>query len=194
MSLLSGHSPRVRILTDTAVPSQFYWTTVRSPCIEKRGERATRRARKRILEDSQAEQLFQENEHCEEIVFLQSDESELATANYEEVDGNSPDESITVDKSVQAFVACTNKTTQTDDSAIQVKVVVQATSVDALVDDPEGMQFYTGLESVHIFNGVLASLGPAAFKLRYMYAHPNLDVRNQLFLTLMKLRTYKTNF
>ena len=56
------------------------------------------------------------------------------------------------------------------------------------------MQFYTGLQSVHIFNGVLASLGPAAFKLRYMYATPNVDVGNQLFLTLMKLRTNKTNF
>ena len=120
--------------------------------------------------------------NTEEIFFLQSDESELATANYEEVNGNSPDESINVDKSVQASVACTNKITQTDDSAVQLKVVVQATSVDAFVDDPECMQFYTGLESVHIFNGVLASLGPASFKLRYMYATPNLDVRNQLFL------------
>ena len=160
MSLFSGHSPRIRILTDSAVPSQFCWTTVPSPCIEKRGERATRRARKRIFEDCQAEQLFQENEQCEEIVFLQSDEMELNTGNYEEVDGNIPDESINVDKSVQASVECTSKTIQTDDCAVQVKVVVQATSVDAFIDDPEDMHFHTGLQSVHIFNGVLAAKCP----------------------------------
>ena len=149
MSLFSGHSPRIRILTDSAVPSQFCWTTVPSPCIEKRDERATRRARKRIFEDCQAEQLFQENEHCEEIVFLQSDKMELNTGNYEEVDGNIPDESINEDKSVQASVECTSKITQTDDCAVQVKVVVQATSVDAFIDDPEGMHFFTGLHFQH---------------------------------------------
>ena len=55
------------------------------------------------------------------------------------------------------------------------------------------MQFYIGLQSVRISNSVLASLGPAAFRLRCMPL-PNLDVRNQLFLALMKLRTNKTNF
>ena len=100
--MLSGHPPRIRILTATAVPSRFYWTTVPSPCIEKRGARATgstRRARKRIREACQAE-LFQENEHCEEIVFLQIYEIEPTTGNYEEVNDNIPDESINYKASI----------------------------------------------------------------------------------------------
>ena len=45
-----------------------------------------------------------------------------------------------------------------------------------------------------MFTCVLASLGPAAHKLKYMYATPTLDVRNQSLLTLIKLRLYITNF
>jgi len=56
------------------------------------------------------------------------------------------------------------------------------------------MQFYTGLDNVDMFTGVLASLGPAAHKLKYLYATRTLEVRNQLLLTLIKLRLYITNF
>ena len=65
---------------------------------------------------------------------------------------------------------------------------------DTFVNDPEGMPFYTGLDNADIFTGVLASLGPAAHKLKYRYATPTLDIRNQLLLTLVKLRLYITNF
>ena len=37
------------------------------------------------------------------------------------------------------------------------------------------MQFFTGLDNVHIFSGVIT-----ACKLKYMYVSPNLDVRNQM--------------
>ncbi|KAK2138577.1 hypothetical protein LSH36_2779g00003 [Paralvinella palmiformis] len=56
------------------------------------------------------------------------------------------------------------------------------------------MQLCTDLDNIDMFTGVLASLGPAAHKLQYMYATPTLDVRNQLLLTLIKLRLYITNF
>ncbi|KAK2140051.1 hypothetical protein LSH36_1501g00005 [Paralvinella palmiformis] len=56
------------------------------------------------------------------------------------------------------------------------------------------MQFYTGLDNVDMFTGVLASLEPAAYKLQKLYATSTLDVRNQLLLTLIKHRLYITNF
>ena len=56
------------------------------------------------------------------------------------------------------------------------------------------MQFYTGIDNYVIFRDVFASLGPATTRLNYMYGVPNLDPEDKCFLTLMKLRTYKTNF
>ncbi|ELT98802.1 hypothetical protein CAPTEDRAFT_101032 [Capitella teleta] len=52
---------------------------------------------------------------------------------------------------------------------------------------------YTGLESCLAFYTVLQSLGPAATCLTFLYGSPELDAANQFFLTLIKLRTYKTN-
>ena len=58
-----------------------------------------------------------------------------------------------------------------------------------------GVQFYTGLENCEAFLTVLCSLGSAAYKLNYLYGkNPYLAVPNQLLLTVIKLRLYKTNF
>lgn len=55
--------------------------------------------------------------------------------------------------------------------------------------------FYTGLASYTDFLHVLYNLGEAAFHLNYIYNQvQNLTIENQLFLTLIKLRQYKTNF
>jgi hypothetical protein len=43
-----------------------------------------------------------------------------------------------------------------------VLVKVNATTIDVFVNDPEGMQFYTGLDNVDMFTGVIAFLGLAA--------------------------------
>ncbi|KAK2150530.1 hypothetical protein LSH36_401g00061 [Paralvinella palmiformis] len=64
----------------------------------------------------------------------------------------------------------------------------------AYKNNPRGIQFYTGIDNYVIFRDVFASLGPATTRLNYMYGVPNLDPEDHFFLTLMKLRTYKTNF
>ncbi len=61
--------------------------------------------------------------------------------------------------------------------------------------DQRAIQFYTGLDSYEIFLNVFASLGPASHHLTYLNdIHPNIDPENQFFLTLIKLRTYTTNY
>ena len=190
MSSFSGHTPRIKKLKGDVTPSQFSWTTTPSPCSRERGERAVRRTRKRLLPDCDTEQEGS-------IVFLECQDIDLTTGNFEEVAMH--EESVYVNQQVQATVESSTKDTQTDNAhypapEIVVVVKVNATTIDAFVNDPVGMQFYTGLDSVDVFTGVLASLGPAAHKLKYLYAAPTLDVRNQLLLTLIKLRLYITNF
>lgn len=61
--------------------------------------------------------------------------------------------------------------------------------------DPEGMNFYTGLEDYSKFQFVLQTLGEAAYHLKYYYNHvQQFSVEDQFFITLVKLRRKKTNF
>ncbi len=63
------------------------------------------------------------------------------------------------------------------------------------VADQVGMHFYTGLESYEKFRFVLSTLGPAAHSLTYYNgATPDLDVEDQFFLTLIKMRRAKPHF
>ena len=56
------------------------------------------------------------------------------------------------------------------------------------------MLYYTGLKNFNAFIDVLATLGPAAYSLKYLYCVPAISVKNQLFLTLMRLRCNKAHF
>lgn len=68
-------------------------------------------------------------------------------------------------------------------------------SIENFINDNECFMFYTGLASYTDFLHVLYSLCEAAFHLNYIYnLVQNLTIENQLFLTLIKLRQYKTNF
>ena len=67
--------------------------------------------------------------------------------------------------------------------------------IEKFQDDPAGIMFYTGLSTYSDFKFVLATLGEAAYNLNYLYFRSDhLSVENQFFLTLIKLRQYKTNF
>ena len=71
-------------------------------------------------------------------------------------------------------------------------VALPGMSIDDFTYDPE---FYTGLDSYLTFYDVLASLGPGAYHLTYFNGRtPTIKVQDQLFLTLMKCCTYKTNY
>lgn len=68
-------------------------------------------------------------------------------------------------------------------------------SVDNILNDDTGMHFYTGLKSYTTFMFVLRTLGPTARCLKYIFFQgDSVSVENQLFMTLMKLRRYATNF
>jgi len=63
------------------------------------------------------------------------------------------------------------------------------------LNDDTGMHFYTGLESYTKFMFVLRTRGPAAYCLTCIYFQvDSVSVENQLFMTLVKLRRYTTNF
>ncbi len=63
------------------------------------------------------------------------------------------------------------------------------------VADQAGMHFYTGLESYDKFHFVLRMLGPAAQSLNYYNGvTPGLDVEDQFFVTLTKMRRAKPHF
>ena len=68
-------------------------------------------------------------------------------------------------------------------------------SLDAFASDNAAIHFYTGLENYLKVCFVLSTLGSAQNHLTYMYGNiKNIDVRDQFFLALIKLRRYLTNF
>ena len=71
-----------------------------------------------------------------------------------------------------------------------------AYSIDDLKNDPEAVQYNTGLENIDVFYDTLASLGPASNSLTYVNGAKTigLPVKDQFFLTLIKLRQYTSNF
>lgn len=82
---------------------------------------------------------------------------------------------------------CTDAGTQTEHQA--------PFSIQNFIHDDAGLQFYTGLPNYATFKIVLQTLGPAVNYLNYYHGvSPPLDVEDQFFLTLIKLRQHPTNF
>jgi len=68
-------------------------------------------------------------------------------------------------------------------------------SIQNLVNDPQGVHFYTGLENYQNFKFVLDTLGTAAYHLNYYDGTlPDTGIEDQFFCTLIKLRRHITNF
>ena len=63
------------------------------------------------------------------------------------------------------------------------------------IGDNDAIHYYTGLETYDKLLFVLSTLGPAEYALNYMYeAISQIEVVDQFFLVLMKLRRYTKNF
>lgn len=61
-------------------------------------------------------------------------------------------------------------------------------------EKPKPILHFTGIESYDKFMTVLYSLGPGVYNLKYVRKHTgNLDIPNQLFLVLWKLRRYASD-
>lgn len=68
-------------------------------------------------------------------------------------------------------------------------------SIENFRKDSAGVHFYTGLENIFKFYFVLHTLGPAAYCLNYIYHNVvTIDIPDQFFIVLMKLRRHTTNF
>ena len=84
---------------------------------------------------------------------------------------------------------------QTDEPCDRATPGSAAFTVKTFVDDPPAVHFYTGLKSYATFQFVLSTLGPAIYHLNYYDGSPPpLDLEDQFFLTLIKLRRHKTNY
>ena len=85
--------------------------------------------------------------------------------------------------------------TEMRDQSTQCLLESAALSVSNFLNDHEGMHFYSGLGTYHRFKMILYTLGPASKQLNYFQGIvPTIDIDNQFFLTLVKLRQHKTNF
>ena len=169
---------RRRILRKDAVPSQFVWK-VTSPECSARTQRLARRT------------VQQTTVLCDDDIVAISP------------DFNSTDVEVAAEEVYQCTASTvTTSGTQTDIHDTFTKSCETQTyehyatfSVLNFVNDNAGMKYYTGLECYSVFVSVLSSLGPSVYKLHYLYDRkPQLPVCDQLFLTLVKLRTYKPNF
>ena len=153
------------------MPSIFPWTPTEAKYTISRKERAQTRESKKeewdhLCKDDLERSFSEQVDFTEEVI---ADEYYTATPIFEE--------EFTVK----------NSTTQTDE--------VPMFSIEKFSSNNELLHFYTGLESYTKFMFVLHSLGPAAYCLKYIYFQiEGVSIENQMFMTLMKLRRYSTNF
>jgi len=127
--------------------------------------------------------------HCADnsqtVTFISEASVEVAAVEEHESTGSISVDTCTQTETEIAMVSCESQTHN----------IVFAFSIRDFVNDSDGIKYYTGLENFTIFTSLLASLGAAAYHLQYLCGKkPQLDICDQLFLTLIKLRTYKPNF
>jgi len=189
-NIFSGFPLRIKSLKDEAVPSIFNWAAKESESSKDRNRRTTERAQKKLLkQDSQQSQYnssTNEDMDCSYVI----DDCEIEVACVEVTDSSQ----VCTLKSEMVL----NEKPHTVDSSSQtgsgVIPVIRMSSSD-YKDDPHVLQFYTGLDTYRIFLDVFTSLGPAVNHLTYLNdVHPSIEPVDQFFLTLVKLRLYKTNF
>jgi hypothetical protein len=175
-----------------AVPSIFTWSVTPSASATARAARVRDR-RSRCSATATATSTSEPMPGPADVI-LSCDIDGESIALVEEVEADS---NVLVDASVQTDIdnAHYNRNVSVVSSQTQTLTESIALDIEHFKNDDCGLQFYTGLDNCTVFSTVLASLGPAAYQLNYLYGrNPTLGVQNQLLLTLIKLRTYKTNF
>jgi hypothetical protein len=188
----AGCDPLQRKLKSTAVPSVFAWTCEPSSTQLARQCRALRRTKVRsVVDDDCITTLVvsdASDNHC--------NIHDLPVMQVVEIEGTVQ----VADETVPGGVSL-NSSVQTDSSRLlEISIGVQTErqpllTLETCASDDETIHFYTGLESYSKVKFVLATLGPAAYCLKYMYGSVSgISVSDQFFLVLMKLRQHKTNF
>ena len=69
-----------------------------------------------------------------------------------------------------------------------------AFTLSNFVNDPQGIHFYTGMETYNRLKFVLATLGPADDLQYHQGSRPPMSADDQFLMTLIKLRLHKANF
>ncbi|XP_061187005.1 uncharacterized protein LOC133195157 [Saccostrea echinata] len=168
------------ILKKTAVPSQFAW----SKSTEKRKARYIARSVKRLKFENETECSSTYSNSNDTLVEL---DNELSVGCQQEV--LTTYENQKAEESVETSI-CVNHsscTTQTEKCPMF--------NIEYFSNDNPGIHLYTGLEDITKFYFVLYTLGRVAFCLNYLYHQViSLDVPNQFFMVLIKLRRNTTNF
>lgn len=182
-------------LKKNAVPSIFFWVNEESELAAKRKERAANRCLNSSTRRSTARPS---SVHFPEAGSLTSNQT-ADCVYYDNL--NIPCESQDVDIISEGIDLSpqdiATQTDQVDTSSTYVQTSVKITkgfSVQNYCDDPKGIHFYTGLESYEKFEFVLETLGQAAYNLICPFGSCSMDVENQYFATLIKLRLNKTYF
>ena len=141
--------------------------------------------------------------------------TQLDVSKQDEHDGEDKMDTITMDIGAECEVETemdvdfvfTVKASQVTSTASQTNIVETCNkstetmsktvfSSDNFITNPKAIHHFTGLENYERFIFVLNTLGPAAYKLNYMYGSTpsNISVENMFFLVLIKLRRHVTNF
>lgn len=174
----SGTVPLQKKLCDGVVPHIFKWTAVATPSSVKRKERIDRR--KQMISAASGPDVITDDPDYHTGPEVEIPPSQISV----EVDLES--DNVNSRNDVSVSVATVSTSTQTPETRF---------SVDNFSNDPEAIHFYTGLEDYRKFTMLLDCLGPAAYSLDYyLNMTPPLPVRDQLFLTLIKLRQHKGHF
>ncbi|XP_062586703.1 uncharacterized protein LOC134248310 [Saccostrea cucullata] len=180
-----GTTPLKKQLRESAVPSLFYWTGGLKESTSKSSEPGTLRSGREYV--SQPEQPESISCSCSEIptdlvsqeVIIDTDESPTQSPT-----GISSDQPL---QPVRPFTPLMSTASQTPSRPMF--------SIENFMNDNAGIMFYTGLSSYQDFTFVLQTLGESIYHLNYLYTQvENLNIEDQFFLTLIKLRQYKTNF
>ncbi len=169
----------IKDLTDTAVPNcGFSWTKAESPAAASRTTRALKRHHQKT-KASEPKRLCQEEPTLQMFDGFAAEETiECETEHH-----------MTDAESQTAYVS---EATLVDHSTQSER---RGLSIEDFRHDKDAIRFYTGLDNISVFYDALASLGPAAHELTYLYStHRQLSVSDQFFLMLMKLRTNSVNF
>ena len=173
LMFFSGFQPRQQKLKPTAVPSIFQWTKSPTNTQRKREQRMKDRCSKRKKLEFGVQQVL-ENDMTQSVECAE----------------------VTIDTVEPDFFAEPYIPPAPEFHDMMTQTVPQPMySIENFNNDDKAIHFYTGLESYSKFMFVLCTLGPAAYCLNYIYhSVENLSVPNQLFMTLIKLRRYTTNF
>ena len=192
-----GTAPRCKKLLPQAVPSIFPWKKTPSAAAVARNKRRQNAHAKTIGDNLQKEvkEVKEVEEDNIKIVMENACEFEVGAIMDAQVEVTDHDEPMHVSQSTQSDTPLlSNSFAQTVNSET-FKLLEKRKSLDDYMNDPEGVQYYTGLSNHDMVLDVLASLGPAAYSLNYINGNkPSLPVKDQFFMTLIKLRQYQPNF